>query len=301
MRIGLLVFEGVMPKTSGDNSENDQRRLQRRYERERKARTEAENIAERVTAELYAATRQLQTANADLAQANLVLEGANQSIKDFVSNASHDLRGPISAVVGFASLMLQRWDETSDEQRREFIEIIKRQAEHLTRLVDDLLWVSRIETGAVEAHIEELLVGPVLEQSVEDFVGTDREIRVSCPEDLKVLADPEHLHRIVSNYISNALKYGEPPVETEASEAGPWVEVRVRDHGKGVPDELMPRLFQKFARAATAHKKERGTGLGLSIVLGLARANGGEAWYEPNGGGVVFAIRLPNPKAATGA
>lgn len=234
-----------------------------------------------------------------LARANEVLEGANKSIRDFVSVASHDLRGPITAIIGFGSLMLQRWNETSDDDRRKFVEVIERQAGHLARLVDDLLVVSRIETGDVEAHVEEVLVGRFLEQTVEQFVQDGSEIRVSCrPKDLKVLADPDHLHRILSNYLSNALKYGKPPIEAQALAAGEWVELRVRDHGEGIPQDLVPRLFEKFTRSHAGRGQEKGTGLGLSIVRGLALANGGEAWYEPNEKGTCFAVRLPSPARA---
>lgn len=278
---------------------NESNLFKQRYEREKKVRREAENIAERVTAELYEATQKLERANDELADANRVLEGANQSIRDFVSIASHDLRGPISAVVGFASLMLTRWDEVSDEQKREFIAVIKRQSEHLTRLTDDLLMISRIEAGAVEAHIEEVVVARLLEQAAQDFIETESRIVVSCSDDLRALADPEHVYRIVSNYLSNALKYGKPPVEAEAHEAGRWVEVRVCDRGDGISADLVPRLFEKFVRGKhPANKQERGTGLGLSIVRGLARANGGDAWYEPTDHGACFGVRLPALRVA---
>lgn len=279
---------------------NEWVRRRRRYDRERKVRLEAEAIAERVTAELYAATQELKCANEDLARANSTLEGVNQSMRDFLSVASHDLRGPITAVVGFASLMLSRWEEITDDQKREFLEVIKRQSEHLTRLVADLLTISQIETGGLEAQAEELQVARVLEQTVEDFLDKKSEIRVTCPDDLKVLADPDHVHRILVNYISNALNYGRPPVDAEARGAGEWVELRVRDHGEGVPEDLVPRLFEKFARGGLPRNtKERGTGLGLSIVMGLARANGGDAWYERgNNGGPCFAVRLPSARAA---
>jgi signal transduction histidine kinase len=109
-----------------------------------------------------------------------------------------------------------------------------------------------------------------------------------------VHADPDHVERILTNYVTNALKYGERPVEVEAREDDGWVEIRVRDHGSGVPEEFIPRMWEKFARPNDSSDREKGTGLGLSIVAGLARANGGTAWYEPNHPrGSCFCIRLP--------
>ena len=112
---------------------------------------------------------------------------------------------------------------------------------------------------------------------------------------LDLLADRRHLGRILDNYLQNAFKYGEPPVRIDATQVGDMVEVRVLDHGTGVPAEFVSRLFSKFARANTASTKaQQGTGLGLSIVRGLAEANGGHVRYEPNvPHGSCFFVQLP--------
>ena len=121
------------------------------------------------------------------------------------------------------------------------------------------------------------------------------EVRVQVADDVRVEADRRHVERIVMNFINNALKYGGPPIEVCAQMNAEWVEIRVRDHGDGVPSELVPRLFGRFARAKTVSaSKKPGAGLGLSIVRGLALANGGEVWYEPNEPrGSCFGVRLP--------
>src|SRR5262249_20650906 len=107
-------------------------------------------------------------------------------------------------------------------------------------------------------------------------------------------ADPDHIQRIVGNYISNAIKYGQEPIVTEAASNPPFVDVRVRDCGHGVPDEFVDRLFSKFSRAEQVKAAKPGTGLGLSIVRTLAQANGGDVWYEPNApAGSCFGVRLP--------
>lgn len=274
-------------------------RLEKRLARERHARSEAEAIAERVTGELYSTVQELKRVNEELGLVNRDLQAANQTMKDFVAIASHDLRGPVSAILGFASTMLQQWDSFEDEEKKDYLTIIERRGRYLTRMLDSLLTVSRIESGAIEVHRETIDVSAAIEEVLEEFVDRADQVEIRCPDSLKCLADPDHLHRILVNYISNAFKYGAPPIEIVASDNGEWVELAVRDRGNGIPQEFAPRLFHKFARADTdASRTEKGSGLGLSIVSGLAEANNGEAWYESNRPtGSTFGIRLPKEEA----
>ena len=265
--------------------------LRKRLTREQNARREAESIAERVTSELYASARELQRLNGEMKAANTELQTLNQALRDFVAVASHDLRTPLTSILG-ASSTLTRWDGIEPEQRAEFLAIIERQANHLSRMVDDLLTVSRIEAGALETQSQVIAVREALDRVVEDFAQRASDIRIAG-DDLTVIADPDHLERMLVNFVGNALKYGAPPVEIDARSSGDFVEFRVRDHGLGIPKEFVPRLFGKFARGDAA-RTQGGTGLGLSIVQGLARANGGDTWYEPNRpNGSCFAFKLP--------
>ncbi len=281
------------------SEDTDAGRLEKRLERERRARGEAEAIAERVTGELYASVQELKRLNEEVARANRDLQAANQTMRDFVAVAAHDLRGPVSAILGFASTMLRRWDAFPDEEKQEYLGIIERRSQYLTRLLDSLLTVSRIEAGALEVQRETIRVAEAVRRALVDVGEHAGEVRLSCPEELEVVADPDHLHRILVNYVTNAFKYGAPPVEVEARENEDFIEIVVRDQGEGIPDEFAARLFHKFARAETeATKKEKGTGLGLSIVRGLAQANDGDAWYERNRPhGSVFAVKLPRRAA----
>lgn len=276
-------------------------RLEKRYARERHARAEAEAIAERVTGELYATVQEVKRVNEEIDRANRDLQAANQTMKDFVAIASHDLRGPVSAILGFASTMLQHWNSFEDSEKRDYLTIIERRSKYLTRMLDSLLTVSRIEAGAIEVHRETIDVASAIEEVLEEFSDRAEQVEIRCPDSLKCLADPDHLHRILVNYISNAFKYGKPPVEVVATDTGEWVELAVRDRGNGIPQEFAPRLFHKFARAETDGSRtetEKGSGLGLSIVSGLAQANNGEAWYETNRPkGSTFGVRLPKQEA----
>ncbi|MDP8957140.1 MAG: HAMP domain-containing histidine kinase [Actinomycetota bacterium] len=225
--------------------------------------------------------------------ANRKLEETNQTLKDFVAIASHDLRGPLSTILGFVTAMPRTWDSTSDDEKRQFIGAIERAARRIGRLVDDLLTVSRIESGQVAVHKQAV----DLQRAVQDALGRTADLGNGVETRVPpacVDADPDHVERILANYVTNAVKYGERPVEVEARENNGWVEIRVRDHGSGIPEDFIPRMWEKFARPNDPTDREKGTGLGLSIVAGLARANGGTAWYEPNEPrGSCFCLRLP--------
>jgi PAS domain S-box-containing protein len=243
-------------------------------------RTRAEKELERTAAELQAANRELRVADA--------------MKSDFVAIASHELRTPLTAVLGFASTLLNHWDRLPEEERRSQVGMIDRQARVLGRLVDDLLTMSRIEGGALDTHPRAVDVRASVEDLLDSLGSGDGDVAIEVDEKLEVLADPNHFRQIVTNFLTNALKYGRTPIQVEAAVSDGTVEVRVRDQGEGVPEDFVPRLFEKFAQAPGVAQAHRGTGLGLSIVRGLARAQGGDAWYEPNEPrGSCFGVRLP--------
>jgi signal transduction histidine kinase len=240
-----------------------------------------------------------------LARANLLqrerrtaaeLRAANEAMRDFVAIASHDLRTPLTVIRGFCIALEQQWKKVGDAEKLEYLSMMDRQAEHLARLVDDLLTVSQIDARALEAQKERIEIRSAIDRALE---GLDTEISVEATHGLAAVADPHHVHRMIRNYLENAISYGGPPVMVEARPNDGWIEVMVRDQGEGVDNQFTEKLFDKFARAqAGAAMAKQGTGLGLSIVAGLAQANGGEVWYEPNvPRGSCFGIRLPQARA----
>ena len=269
------------------------RSLERRYARERKARLEAEAIAERVTSELYATVGQLENVNAVLEKTNEDLAAANESIREFVAIASHDIRGPLAVILGLSEMLHDQADDLSKEQSAQMVRSIRDRGKMLQRLVEDLLTVSKIEAGAIVTHVEEFALVEAVRSVIDGLGDEATNVQLCTPDDLVVRADPDHVQRIFSNYLANALTYGAPPVGIKATEAGPFVEAAVEDQGPGVPAELAPRLFGKFARSEDSKSRD-GTGLGLSIVRGLAQANGGDAWYRPvRPHGSCFMVKLP--------
>ena len=228
-------------------------------------------------------------------QANTELQEVNEAIRGFTAAIAHDLRSPLVSIVGFSELLTKSWETFTDEKRQTFVATINRQALSLSMLVDELSTSSSIGGGGLNTSPELIVLAEAIERCLELGSGDTGDVAVSCSGDLIVWVDPQHLERILDNYLQNALKHGAPPVRIEATRVGDMVEVRVLDHGTGVPPEFVSRLFGKFARAETpATKAQKGTGLGLSIVRGLAEANGGQARYEPNvPNGSCFVVELP--------
>jgi len=253
-----------------------------------------EELTDRL-AELRKLNGELDVERIRVEQAMAELQTVNEAIRGFTAAAAHDLRSPLVSIIGFSALLTKSWDTFSEEKRRTFVATINSQSQNLSTLVDDLLTSSRIEGGGLSTSPELIVLAGAIDRCLELGNRDIGSVTVSCSPDLIVRVDPHHLGRILDNYVQNAFKYGEPPVRIQATRVGDMVEVRVLDHGPGVPPDFVPRLFGKFARADTpATKAQKGTGLGLSIVRGLAEANGGLAHYEPNvPKGSCFVVELP--------
>lgn len=225
----------------------------------------------------------------DLARAEL--RRSDEAAAELLAMASHELRTPIATISGFTATMIDMGHKLDESQKRECLAIIDTQSARLRRLVDDLHLYSRVESGRVPVHAEDVDTLVAIRQAIQDRGAAN--VRVSCSPKLIARADLDHLQQILANYISNALKYGAAPVTIEAQRAGASIVIAVCDRGRGVAEYFVPKLFERFQRGA--HQSEvAGSGLGLSIVRGLARAQGGDAWYEPNApGGSRFCVRLP--------
>ncbi len=227
----------------------------------------------------------------------LELEAAHKAMEDFVAMAAHDLRTPITVIQGFAQTMSEAWEELGDDQKVPYLSIMTRQAGHLATLVSDLLMASRLESEVLATEPEVITLDRCVEEVLEDLGERAKEVEVDMRHPTSVFVDPQHLNRILHNLLSNAFRYGRPPVRILATDSETAVEIAVSDEGEGIPEEFVPRLFEKFTRVdKTLSREKGGTGLGLAIVHGLARANGGEVWYERNEPtGSIFYIRLPMP------
>jgi PAS domain S-box-containing protein len=291
--VGVL---GLVRLEEGRTFDEDDMELLTRFGRLASLTLENARLYEAAQVELTErrrAEKELERSASELRQANEELRKADELKSHFVAIASHELRTPLTSILGFASTLLRFWSRLTDEQRRSQVAIVEEQAQRLSRLVDDLLTMSRIEAGVLETRTRNVHLASAVARFVEAFPDRAPDIVLGVDDAVRVKADPDHLEQILVNYVSNALKYGEPPIRVEARGDGDWVAIRVRDEGQGVPPEFEARLFEEFAQAPSAHGGS-GTGLGLSIVRGLAVAQGGDAWYERNEPhGSCFAVRLP--------
>ena len=214
---------------------------------------------------------------------------------EFLAVTAHELRGPVALLGGFAELMRDHWRELDDAERDDMAATLVRTSTRLRRLVEDLLTAARLESGAIVVRLEDVEVAPILEAVVNDLTPAagDTTIEIDCPEGLRVLADPGRLHQALGNFLSNSLRYAEPPISITASSRGGTVEIAVLDRGPGVEESMRGRLFDKFAHGA----HEESTGLGLFIVRELAVAQGGDARFEERpDGGSRFVLDLPAPR-----
>jgi signal transduction histidine kinase len=222
---------------------------------------------------------------------------------DVVATVSHEIRSPLTSVKGFTRTMLSKWDRFSDEQKRTMLETIDADADRVTRLLGELLDVSRIDAGRVQLHRRPVHVGEVVESVVDKArhrdLGQDRDLRVHVDEDVpQVHADADKLEQVLTNLVENALRYAPEGVirldvtASPAERGGEEVRVTVADEGPGIPADQQALVFQKFGRAR--ENRQMGTGLGLYITRGLVEAHGGRLWLDPDGtGGATFHLSLP--------
>jgi PAS domain S-box-containing protein len=213
-----------------------------------------------------------------------------EAMRAFVATASHDLRTPLTAITGFARLLVEPNEQITAEQRADFAASILRSSQQASRLVDDMLTLSKIQAGVIEVRASNVeLNAAVAEAASSVGVAVD----VDIADGVVVHADSDHLQRILANLLTNATKYGRPPILLTGLTAARRVEVRVCDSGDGISADFATQLFEPFTRAKTT-QRQPGAGLGLSIVRGLVEANGGTVGYErADAGGACFVVTLP--------
>jgi two-component system sensor histidine kinase KdpD len=231
------------------------------------------------------------------------LEATDRLRRALLNSVSHDLRTPLASVLASASSLLDPNVPLDEQERAQFLHTIEDEANRLARLVANLLDMSRIEAGAVDPRLAEVWLPDVVNPVVRRIRQTPSEqiISVDVPETLpSVLVDPVRLEQVLANVLDNARRYaGNGLVRVNGRHAGAGVELRVVDHGPGIPEAERERVFSHFYRLDSPARRAGGTGLGLAICRGLLEAMGGRIWVETApGGGAAFVLRLP---AADGA
>jgi signal transduction histidine kinase len=261
------------------------------------------------TSQLRAHSKELEEKSNSLERATSELRAANEQLKsldrlkdDFMSSVTHELRTPLTSIRALAELLR---DDPKIElvQRKRFVEIIVSETERLSRLVNQVLDMAKIESGHAEWHNTEVDMGSLLQQAVvttsELFRERHTQVTVTVPDEPVVLmADPDRLMQVVLNLLSNAAKFvpvpgGRVGVSLSADDAG--VTVQVSDNGPGVPQLQQALIFDKFRQGGEAANRPQGTGLGLPISRQIVEHFGGRLWLESSHvKGSAFCFYLPN-------
>ncbi len=217
---------------------------------------------------------------------------------DFVALVSHELRTPLTSIAGFSDTLVESWKDLPDEEVDEFLSIINRQAMYLGDLVEDVLVIPRLEANRLKLEPELFDLGDLI-RDVADMVfpnGGRKNSLVSLPDGVRVVADRRRVHQIVRNLMDNAHKYGGDQIMVEGFVMGDQYMVIISDNGPGVPDEETRKVFENFEQVSKGDAREStGIGLGLPIARRLARAMGGDVWYErrfPTGSRFCYSLPL---------
>jgi signal transduction histidine kinase len=208
---------------------------------------------------------------------------------NFVAIASHELRTPATSVYGVLATLVERGDQLSPATRDELLHVGYEHGERLRRLIEQLLDLSRLDAHAISVEPRPLVLQSVLTDIAAAVVPAGTPLEIDVAPNVAVVADPLVLERALSNVLINAVRYGDPPIHVKAEQRDRHIRIAVEDHGTGVPEELQPRLFERFARGDAA----RGSGLGLAIARAYARAHGGDLVYSPGERGARFELIVP--------
>lgn len=221
--------------------------------------------------------------------------------RDLIANVSHELRTPLSSIRGYSETLLEGALEDK-ANAKDFLRIINKDSERLSRLIDDLLDLSRIESGKMAMFFAPQDLSVISRRCLAVISGQAkaRSIRMEnfIPDDLPlIMADDIRLSQVLLNLIDNAIKYSSEGsgIEISATQEGNFVRVSVKDNGMGIPEQDLPRIFERFYRVDKARSRELGgTGLGLSIVKHIVQAHGGQVQVvSEQGKGSTFSFTIP--------
>jgi signal transduction histidine kinase len=262
----------------------------------------------RLEAAVDVRTSELKGANVSLVQSNKLLAAANEQLKmhdrmqkEFINVAAHELRTPIMPILGDAEFIENQFNGVKNtvEVEKEEVASIIRNAKRLDQLASDILDVTKIESNSLRLNKEEFNLNEIITLVVKEIrnlianndAGPEKVTIHYNPKDIFVVADKGRLTQVLFNLLGNAVKFTEKGnIFVDVEEKADQLVVNIRDTGRGIHSEILPRLFTKFAT-----KSERGTGLGLFISKSIVEAHGGKIWAQNNvnESGATFKFSLP--------
>jgi two-component system, OmpR family, phosphate regulon sensor histidine kinase PhoR len=228
------------------------------------------------------------------------IERVEKTRRDFIANVSHELRTPLTSIRGYAETLLES-EDVANGHARDFLQVIRRNAERMSRLTEDLLVLARVESGEekldLRPHSARVLVAEAVSSMQESAKAAGFELSIAAVPDASVIADSYAIHQVFSNLVSNAFRYAQSgkKVVLGAKEQPGAVEFFVQDFGPGIASEHLPRIFERFYRVDKARSRETGgTGLGLAIVKHIVLNHNGTVRVESSvGHGSTFFFTLP--------
>lgn len=235
------------------------------------------------------ARREVTVANTEKLEANIIKN-------DFVAMVSHELRTPLTSVNGFAEMLRDGWRDLEEAEVDEFLTIVTKEAHYLGDLVEDILVIPRLEAGRLRLYPELFDLSDLVHEVGELIFPSDgsKGASISIPGGVMVFGDQRRAQQVIRNLMENARKYGGNQVLIEGFAMGEHFVLIVSDNGPGIPDEMIDVVFEHFEQLSKGDSRSAtGIGLGLPIARKLARAMGGEVWFErrfPTGARFCFSI-----------
>jgi len=251
------------------------------------------------SAQLEKQSKELAATAKELRRANNKLTKLSQQKDDFLSQVSHELRTPMTSIRSFSAILMNE-GEIDREQFARFSSIINDESQRLTRILDDILDLSFLESGKVKLNLQVKNMGEMFEQSITasrtSYDMSNVDIRLSKKfHDVKLLTDADRLTQVFINLISNAIKYNDKPkpiIKIDFAETPDYITAIISDNGPGIFEGDREIIFEKFSKLSSGGAAS-GVGLGLSICAEIMRNLGGSISFKPSNSGAIFEVQIP--------
>ena len=232
-------------------------------------------------------------------------EEAEETKNELITNVAHDLRTPLTSIIGYIDIVNNMPDLT-EAQRSEYLKITWEKARKLEKLINELFSFTKISYGGMPMHMEKIDLIKLLEQEVDELYPTFKDNQLECvletdTDSCMVMADGEQLVRVFDNLLGNAVKYGRygKMIRVRTVTEQSQIRIQVVNYGSVIPAEKLPFLFEKFYKVDTSRQpSSEGTGLGLAIAKSIVESHGGSISVKSSFDGTVFEVILPTAEKA---